>query len=184
MTKYNFKTYSKIVPNIRDNRIRYDWCVFLDEEIEMLNDVAYVKYYLHPTFSNPEREISDRDSKFALYSNGWGNFTINIEVVCVNGEIYKMEYDLDLQENNWPITEINELAGDDSVIKVYNVIQDSDFNWRKLETIVSKSKLDSRVVLSSIDKLEEMNLVRKAHYKSMDKQDLFGITKKVGNEPR
>lgn len=62
--------------------------VWLEASPAHLDSVKRVVYKLHPTFKNPTREIFDRESKFELRTNGWGEFEIKAEVyskddVCI-----------------------------------------------------------------------------------------------------
>ncbi len=50
-----------------------------DEESD-LDPVARVVYHLHPTFRNPVREITNRETKFQLQTAGWGQFNLTAEV--------------------------------------------------------------------------------------------------------
>ncbi|MCK4662359.1 MAG: hypothetical protein KAT68_05810 [Bacteroidales bacterium] len=184
MTKYKFNSFSRIAKSDKVPDSRYDWCIFLDEDKKKLNEIKHIKYTLHPTFSNPERIVSNRNEKFTLYSNGWGSFNILIEIIKTNGETIKTQYYLKLKENSWPIKNIEEMPVDTSLEKVYKTINESQFNWRKLSTIITKSKMISINVNDAIYKLEEMNLIRRSPYKSIDNQDLFGVTTKVGITPK
>jgi len=184
MTKtLNFTNYSKLAKGSDRNDVRYDWCVFLDEEQEVLATIAYVKYILHPTFINPERIATNMHDRFAIYSNGWGTFMIRIEVGFKNKEIQKTEYYLDLEPNDWPLKTAENVSLDNFSGKVYAIIADSDFEWRKKSTIITKSRLSPMEVDASIEQLEKLNLIRKAHYKSIDHQELYGVTSKVGIRP-
>jgi transcription initiation factor IIF auxiliary subunit len=180
---FKFSSYTKLAKPEFKNDISFDWCVFLDEEREILNNIEYIKYILHPTFPNPERIVYDYKDKFALYSNGWGSFNIRIEIVSKNKVIYKTNYYLNLKENNWPIKTIDECNLDPLQRQVYSVISDSNYNWRKKSTIVSKINLPIANIDSYINQLEELNLIRKANYKSIDNQELFGVTSKIGIKP-
>jgi hypothetical protein len=54
----------------------WSWSVWLEGSDEALDQVASVRYTLHPTFPNPVREVSDRASKFKLLAGGWGEFAV------------------------------------------------------------------------------------------------------------
>ena len=58
----------------------WDWSVWLDGPAEELDEIKYVEYVLHPTFSPPTRKVSDRDTNFRLDARGWGEFNIKIRV--------------------------------------------------------------------------------------------------------
>jgi transcription initiation factor IIF auxiliary subunit len=79
----------------------FDWKVFVNEPMEKLAHIRAVEYRLHETFPNPVRLITDRESRFAMKSSGWGEFTIFITVFLTNGEEQYGEYTLDLNKP-WP----------------------------------------------------------------------------------
>ena len=65
----------------RQNRPFYDIRVWLEAESpELLQKVSRVVYHLHPTFINPDREITDGGSKFELATVGWGQFNLSADV--------------------------------------------------------------------------------------------------------
>ncbi|WP_321371984.1 pYEATS domain-containing protein [uncultured Draconibacterium sp.] len=184
MTKYKFHNYSKFVEKDKGGRNWFDWCLFLDETVETINQIDYVRYYLHPTFPNPERTVGTKENKFALFSGGWGTFTIKIKILKIDGSVDWCEYLLKLTNDNWPVTEIKNFPLDDKSLKVYQIVENSKFTWRKFDTIIKRAELPDRKVAQILKDLIELNLIRKAHFKSIDNQDLFGTTIRVGNEPK
>jgi transcription initiation factor IIF auxiliary subunit len=76
----------------------YDWTVFMNEPAEKLALVKSVEYRLHETFPNPVRTITDRDSRFALDSSGWGEFTIRIAVHLLDGSVVRTKHELALSK--------------------------------------------------------------------------------------
>ncbi len=46
----------------------------------LLDNVERVVYHLHPTFPNPEREVTNRDNQFELTLQAWGQFTLRADV--------------------------------------------------------------------------------------------------------
>jgi hypothetical protein len=82
-----------------ENRPNYwKWRVWLEGTDEELDQVRSVTYQLHSTFRNPTREVSDRNSKFAIKSAGWGEFTIYALVRFLNGKEVPMNHWLRLDE--------------------------------------------------------------------------------------
>jgi hypothetical protein len=67
------------------------WSVWLDGREEDLDKVQSVKYVLHPTFPDPVRVVTDRQSKFRLSALGWGEFSIAAEVSTDTGESLSLE---------------------------------------------------------------------------------------------
>lgn len=46
-----------------------------------LDQIDYVDYRLHSSFSNPIRRVRKRDGGFPLSAKGWGTFTLEARVV-------------------------------------------------------------------------------------------------------
>ena len=61
------------------------WRVWVEGEEEELGRIKWVRYQLHPTFPEPTRIVTDLNSKFALQSAGWGEFTIYAAVHFIDG---------------------------------------------------------------------------------------------------
>jgi len=54
----------------------WQWRVWIEGDDRELDEIDSVRYQLHRTFREPTRVVTDRSSKFALSSMGWGEFTI------------------------------------------------------------------------------------------------------------
>jgi hypothetical protein len=67
------------------------WSVWLDGREEDLDKVKSVKYVLHPTFPDPVRVVTDRQSRFRLSALGWGEFSITAEVSTDTDESFSLE---------------------------------------------------------------------------------------------
>jgi transcription initiation factor IIF auxiliary subunit len=78
----------------------WDWSIWLDGPAEDLDEIKYVEYILHPTFSPPMRKISNRSTNFRLDARGWGEFNIKIRVHTDEGDddMFVMEHWLELDE--------------------------------------------------------------------------------------
>ncbi len=75
----------------------WKWEAFLDDEGSGdLDKVEHVEYVLHPTFSNPVRTISDRESNFALRTQGWGTFPLTAFVYTRDGQKQKLVHEIEL----------------------------------------------------------------------------------------
>ena len=74
----------------------YEWVVYVDEGSKILDQIKAVEYLLHRTFPEPLRRSTDRNSKFALKSSGWGEFDILITVFFTDGSRLETSYSLDL----------------------------------------------------------------------------------------
>jgi len=66
---------------IKSGRLYYRIYVSLDSlDPDALSSVERVVYYLHRTFRNPVREITNAETNFTLKTAAWGEFTIRAEV--------------------------------------------------------------------------------------------------------
>jgi transcription initiation factor IIF auxiliary subunit len=74
----------------------WDWWVWVEGPDEVLDEVAFVEYTLHPTFPNPVRTVRDRTTKFRLDTRGWGVFTIYVKVVAKDGSAVMLSHALEL----------------------------------------------------------------------------------------
>lgn len=55
--------------------------VILDADSEdLLDEVERVVYHLHPTFANPDREVTDRAKRFEISTRAWGEFNLSADV--------------------------------------------------------------------------------------------------------
>ena len=76
---------------------RWDWTVFIQAPSSVLERITCVEYPLHPTFPNPVRRVCSRgkDSEaFALSTNGWGTFTVGIDVFFSDGRTQHLQHEL------------------------------------------------------------------------------------------
>ena len=64
----------------------YDWSIYLEGDQDTLNSIQDVTYYLHPTFPNPIRTVSNPKDGFRLSTRGWGEFEIKIMIKFKNGQ--------------------------------------------------------------------------------------------------
>ncbi|MHA2294101.1 MAG: pYEATS domain-containing protein [Candidatus Hodarchaeales archaeon] len=72
----------KVVTNyekLRDDW--YAWSVEIEGTDEELDEIDHVTYLLHPTFPNNRLVSSDKEEKFVIYAQGWGEFLIQAELV-------------------------------------------------------------------------------------------------------
>ncbi len=66
--------------------------VFLDGPRHELDLVDYIVYKLHPSFRNPIRTSTNRESNFEFLTWAWGEFEMEVEIVTKNGNIYTREH--------------------------------------------------------------------------------------------
>jgi transcription initiation factor IIF auxiliary subunit len=75
----------------------WSWTVFIQASDEVLNRIQCVEYKLHPTFSDPVQEVSERGTgpyAFALSATGWGTFQIKIRVFLKDGQAQELVHNL------------------------------------------------------------------------------------------
>lgn len=75
----------------------WDWAVWIEAADEVLDQIEYVDYRLHPTFPNQLRHETNRKKKFGIESAGWGEFMIGVEIVTRSGEHFKRQHWLSLE---------------------------------------------------------------------------------------
>jgi hypothetical protein len=64
-----------------DGHERRDIQIVLDgDSQDILDEVEHVIYHLHPSFPNPDRKITDRQSSFKLIARAWGEFNLNADI--------------------------------------------------------------------------------------------------------
>jgi transcription initiation factor IIF auxiliary subunit len=77
---------------------RWDWSIFVNGTPEEIAKINCVVYHLHPTFPNPDRKVcnpgTDSSKAFQLSSNGWGTFTVAVDLEETNGSINRILYPL------------------------------------------------------------------------------------------
>ena len=87
---------------------RYSWTVFVNADAATLARIRSVQYTLHPSFSNPVRTVTNRQNRFALSANGWGEFTIYAKVSFNDGTTKNYSYRLNLLKAHRAASEIPE----------------------------------------------------------------------------
>jgi len=180
--KVSFKNYSLLTKKKSDQNW-YEWCVFVDDGPNVLNSIKAVEYTLHPSFPDPIRLVEDRASCFALFSAGWGGFTIKVRVVLVDGSVLSTSHFLRLQGENWPRELLHGNLNEDTA-KVYKALFHEKYQWRQFDTLVKNTQLSKETVTEILEQLQKDNLARKAYYPSINNKDLWGATAVVGIKPR
>jgi len=82
---------------IRNNY--WDWDISLVETTEdpiKIEDIKFVKYYLHKSFSTNIIHSRDKTNGFQKMGSGWGEFLVGVEFETEKGDIYHSLYWLDL----------------------------------------------------------------------------------------
>jgi transcription initiation factor IIF auxiliary subunit len=73
------------------------WSVWIEGDDGELNNIDHVIYYLHSTFPNPRRSVSNRGTKFRLETGGWGVFPLQAKVVNKDGSELMLKHYLRLE---------------------------------------------------------------------------------------
>src|SRR5215217_4404499 len=63
----------------------YNWEIHIEPE-DVLSQINYVQYTLHPTFYDPTKKIEKREGGFKLEASGWGEFNIKVQIALKNGK--------------------------------------------------------------------------------------------------
>jgi hypothetical protein len=63
----------------------WHWTVWVEAPGDVLRQIKSVRYTLHPTFPDPVKVQTDRESKFRLEGAGWGEFEIHAELSMKDG---------------------------------------------------------------------------------------------------
>jgi pYEATS domain-containing protein involved in immunity len=166
----------------RQDQDWYDWCIFASGDTAELQRVTAVEYTLHPSFPDPVRTVTDREHRFALMSNGWGSFRMNIRIMYEDGHEEVTSHLVSL-DADWPRTAPTRLSDADEA-SVYGVLTEGKYRWRSLDAIQQKTGLSKEAVAAALDRLAAVDLVRKSPFRSIDRKELWGATFVVGIEPR
>jgi len=78
---------------------RWNWSVWIDGPDAELDQVESVEWTLHPTFPHPVVLVTQRQSKFRLDQNGWGEFEIKANVKAKDGRQQHLTHRLRLAES-------------------------------------------------------------------------------------
>ncbi len=93
--------YGKITTNNSATYVgkdRWNWTVFIQADDRTLYQIQCVEYHLHPTFPEPVQKVCTQGSEsgkgFFLTANGWGTFTVKLNVIFKDGERIRLNHDL------------------------------------------------------------------------------------------
>ncbi|WP_428663051.1 pYEATS domain-containing protein [Runella sp.] len=100
------QSQQEVIPDTKSIKIAQDyeymgeeswkWWIWIEGSGKILDRISHVTYYLHSSFPNPVRTITDRKSKFELKTSGWGVFRIRATVTFKNGEVQQLTHYLKL----------------------------------------------------------------------------------------
>jgi transcription initiation factor IIF auxiliary subunit len=182
MKKLTFTNYSRYVRTNRDYEI-FALCVFLDGDTKLINSIDLIEYVLHPTFPNPVREITDQAHCFALQSEAWGTFGIEVRVFFKDGQVQEVEYPLKLKKDDWPKGPKIKTFGSQAEREVYEALFNEKWQWRKTSSVAKYANQTQREANRLLGILAAKGGVRKAYFRSIDNQELWGATSIVGLLP-
>ena len=91
---------------------RWNWSIWIDAPATVMNDIEYVDYKLHSSYTDPLRRRTNRDENFRLSGNGWGEFTITAEIKPQDGKAFTKRHWLTLE---YPATPSSASSGSLSV---------------------------------------------------------------------
>ena len=160
----------------------YDWCIFASGDEAALSQVKTVEYTLHPSFPDPVRISSDCDNRFAVMSNGWGGFVVDIRVTLKNAREEYAKHLLRL-DAGWPIKKSEDME-DPGEQAVYSILTNPSNRWRTLDGLQKRTGMSVNDVLQVLKKFENLNLARKSPIPSIGNKDLWGATAVVGIAPK
>ena len=80
----------------------WGWSVWIEAGDSVLDEIEYVEYSLHPTFPDPVRRVTNREEKFLIKSEGWGEFMIGVHIFTRKGEHLKRQHWLTLDYPTTP----------------------------------------------------------------------------------
>jgi hypothetical protein len=120
---------------------QYKWTIYLDADQSVLDQIKSVEYLLHPSFDNPDREVTDpRKGPRAFSTSGTAlrPAKIGIAIHYKNGGVRTFEYTLRLRSsfsNLWYVVVgyygWNQKSKAQEIAKAY---QAQSFNARAIDT--------------------------------------------------
>jgi hypothetical protein len=182
MNSFSVQQYCRFSRESHKHRL-FAFCLFILEDSGNLENVEEVEYTLDPSFPDPVRISRDKKHAFALQSEAWGSFYAHVRIFLNDGSSVREQHAVIMEENEWPLG--NKLIDFESEAErlVYKELFDTQWEWRKLSTIVNRSRLDREIVQNILEKLDNRAAARKAYFQSIDKQDLWAATSVVGILP-
>ena len=84
---------------------RWVWTIFVDADPNTLQQIECVEYVLHPTFPDPVRKVCNQPAtNFAYSTNGWGTFTVKVNILYKNGRVETLEHPLIFEQQPAPVS--------------------------------------------------------------------------------
>ena len=95
-----------IINDVQDvstkNEPWFQWSIYLDSDNkQVLDEIKEVTWHLHPSFAVQDicRGEESRESGFRFYTEGWGTFLINVDILFKNGKKRKVSHNLSFSKN-------------------------------------------------------------------------------------
>ena len=83
---------------------RWDWTIFVEADSPMLRQIKCIEYHLHPSFFKPVRKVCNQpETKFAYSTNGWGTFTVKVNILFKDGHKQMLEHPLVFEQKPKPV---------------------------------------------------------------------------------
>jgi transcription initiation factor IIF auxiliary subunit len=90
-----------------NNQNFWDWAIQIDGSLNDLNDIDKVIYHLHPSYKNPNIEVtSSAENGFVYKTRGWGTFVVGASVYFKDGSIQKFSHTLRFNDRIKPNLEL------------------------------------------------------------------------------
>jgi transcription initiation factor IIF auxiliary subunit len=74
----------------------WKWSVWIEGSPDELDAVDFVEWQLHPTFPNPIRRVTNRNTNFRLDTGGWGVFMVRASTQRKDGTTENLQHYLQL----------------------------------------------------------------------------------------
>jgi transcription initiation factor IIF auxiliary subunit len=182
MNSPEFASFSRFSGTKEGHRL-YAWCVFVDMDRENLKKIREVEYTLHPSFADPVRTVSDATNCFALLSQGWGEFQLRTRISFADGSVIRKAFHLKLKDDGWPRGDPPPATANAPMRAIYGALLEEEWDWRRISTLARRAKLSIEQTQAYLADMARARTVRKAYYLSLDNQELWGATSRVGLLP-
>jgi transcription initiation factor IIF auxiliary subunit len=185
MTEYMIAHYSRFSRTRIDTKV-FEFCLFVDGSADVINSIREVEYVLDPSFPDPVRISSDPRHCFVLQSEAWGQFRVPVRIFTKDEQIVRLAHCVSLKDHGWPVSKPLTAFRDLVEQRIYETLTESlerTTGWRKLSTLARRAGITSTEAKGYLTTLEQQDAVRKAYYQSIDREELWGATQKVGLLP-
>ncbi len=73
----------------------WDWTIYIETELSVLDKISCVTYQLHPTFKDPTHEMCERGQTtkaFPYSTTGWGTFNVGVKIEFMDGSEFTTDH--------------------------------------------------------------------------------------------